>query len=90
LTEVVLEGVEQLEQLVADPLAIAAAADASGDEHAGLLEAVQRSARCCQRHAVPSGGGVCTHDRLSRQPEDDLAGDGRKRRRSGAQPRSER
>jgi hypothetical protein len=60
LTEVVLEGVEDLEQLVADPLAIAAAPDPRWDEHAGLLDAVQRGARCRWGHAVPGSGGVGT------------------------------
>jgi hypothetical protein len=65
LAEVVFESVEDLEQFVADPLTIASAPDAGRHEHAGLLEAVQRAARCGWRHAVPIGSRLCAHDRLS-------------------------
>jgi hypothetical protein len=64
LAEGVVEGVEELEKIVAGPFAVAAASDADGDEDAGGLEAVEGGAgggggdRAAVRGAVRAHDGV--------------------------------
>jgi hypothetical protein len=76
LAEIVFEGVEELKQLIADPLTIASASNSCRYEHAGLLEAVQRPPCRRRRHPVPLGRGFSIHNWLSWQAKDDPACDG--------------
>jgi hypothetical protein len=64
LTEVMFEGVEELEELVADPFAIASATDAGRHEDASFVETVERSARRRRCHPVRAGCDLCAHDGL--------------------------
>jgi hypothetical protein len=72
----VFEGVEELEQLVADPLAVAAPPDAGGLENAALLQPVQGASGGGGSDPVAGGGGVGAHHGLGGEAEDDLAGHG--------------
>jgi hypothetical protein len=69
----VLETIEELEELVADPLAIAAAPDAGRDEYTHRLEAVESRARRGWRYSVQRRRALRVHNRLGGQSENDLA-----------------
>jgi hypothetical protein len=75
LAEVVFEGIEKLEQVVADPVAIAAATNAGWDKDAGLFETVQGTSRRRCGDLVPHCGVVGADDGLCGQPKDDFASD---------------
>ena len=68
-----LEGVEKLEELVVDPLAITATADAGRNEYARLFKSVESCARGGRRHRVVSGGDLGAQNGVVRQPKDDLS-----------------
>jgi hypothetical protein len=51
----VFDGVEELEQLVADRFAMAPSADAGRDQHAVLFEPVQRASRRRRGHTRRDG-----------------------------------
>ena len=71
----VFERVKKLEQLVADPFAIAPAADPCRNKHLPILQLVESGASCSRCDAVTVSGDFGADNWLRRQAEDDLPGD---------------
>ena len=70
-----LEEVELLKELVADPLPVAAAPDPGPLDDARFFESVEGAAGSGGGHAVVGGGGFGVHHWVAREPENDAAGD---------------
>lgn len=76
LGDFVLERVEELEQLIADPFSVAPTADPRPNEHTCILQSVQRGPGSSGCDPVAVGGDLSANDGLRRQTNDDPPGNG--------------